>query len=59
MLFVSEECRNLIDCLRMWTGADGLKGAAKDPIDLLRYAATDDISFVDETAIGSYGGGSY
>jgi hypothetical protein len=59
MLFVSEECRNLIDCLRMWTGADGLKGAAKDPIDLLRYAATDDISFVDEAAMGSFGGGPY
>ena len=59
MLFISEECRNLIDCMRMWTGADGQKGAAKDPIDLVRYAATDDIEFVEPGAVGSWGGGSY
>lgn len=59
VLYISEECRNLIDCMRMWTGADGQKGAAKDPIDLLRYAATDDIGFVDLEAMVSVGGGGY
>lgn len=59
MLYISEECRNLIDCLRMWTGGDGLKGASKDLIDVLRYAATDDISFMEAGTLGSSGGGSY
>lgn len=59
VFYVSEECRNLIDCLRMWTGVDGQKGAAKDPIDLLRYAAKDDVGYVDPSVMGSEGGGSY
>jgi hypothetical protein len=59
VLYVSEECRNLIDCLRMWTGADGQKGAAKDPIDVLRYMAVDDIQYCDPNGMVSEGGGSY
>ena len=38
-LFISEECENLIYAMREWTGADGEKGASKDPIDCLRYLA--------------------
>lgn len=38
-LFISKECQNLIYCLKEWTGADGEKGATKDPIDCLRYLA--------------------
>jgi hypothetical protein len=38
-LFVSDKCQNLIYCLKEWTGADGEKGATKDPIDCLRYLA--------------------
>jgi hypothetical protein len=36
-LFISDKCQNLIYCLKEWTGADGEKGATKDPIDCLRY----------------------
>jgi len=36
-LFISDNCKNLIYCLKEWTGADGEKGATKDPIDCLRY----------------------
>ena len=36
-LFVTDNCKNLIYCLKEWTGADGDKGATKDPIDCLRY----------------------
>jgi hypothetical protein len=36
-LMVHAECHNLIYSLREWTGADGQKGASKDPIDALGY----------------------
>lgn len=38
-LYISEDCQNLIYCLREWTGQDGQKGASKDPVDCLRYLA--------------------
>jgi phage terminase large subunit-like protein len=46
-LFVSEDCQNLIYCLKEWTGQDGQKGASKDPIDCLRYLAVMDPEFED------------
>lgn len=36
-LFVSERCRNTIFALSYYTGADGQRGACKEPIDCLRY----------------------
>jgi hypothetical protein len=39
-LFISNACSNLIYSLKEWTGADGNKGACKDPLDCLRYALT-------------------
>lgn len=36
-IMVHEGCQNLIYSLREWTGADGQKGASKDPIDALGY----------------------
>jgi len=36
-LFVAESCRNLRWALANWTGADGEKGACKDPVDCLRW----------------------
>lgn len=36
-LMVHESCQNLIYSMREWTGADGQKGASKDPIDALGY----------------------
>ena len=38
-LYVHESCVNTIFALQNWTGRDGAKGACKDPIDTLRYAA--------------------
>lgn len=37
-LYIAAECRNLIFALEYWTGADGLKGATKDPVDCLAYS---------------------
>jgi hypothetical protein len=61
-LFVSERCQNLIYSLREWTGADGQKGASKDPIDCLGYLTVMNPEFVeaknmvwrDSGVIGSY-----
>lgn len=36
-LYISSDCENLLYALRTWTGADGNKGATKDPVDCLRY----------------------
>jgi hypothetical protein len=35
-MLVSEKCPNMIFALKNWTGEDGLHGACKDPIDILR-----------------------
>jgi len=58
-LFVSEECDNLIYSLREWTGADGDKGASKDPIDCLRYLAVMQPEEEDEATWKATRGGSY
>jgi hypothetical protein len=49
-MFVSSECPNLIYALREWTGKDGNKGACKDWIDLLRYAALAELTYIGEGA---------
>lgn len=36
-LMIHESCQNLIYSMREWTGADGQKGASKDPVDALGY----------------------
>jgi hypothetical protein len=36
-LMIHADCQNLIYSMREWTGADGQKGASKDPIDALGY----------------------
>jgi hypothetical protein len=56
--YVSSKCENLIWSLRTWTGADGLKGASKDPIDCLKGLAKMDIRPLPAGALGSYGGGT-
>lgn len=56
---VSSDCPNLIYALKTWTGADGEKGASKDPVDCLRGAAKRGIEFYDNTTLRSLGGGSY
>lgn len=46
-LFISENCKNLIYCMKEWTGADKDKGATKDPIDALRYLVVMHPEFVN------------
>jgi hypothetical protein len=58
-LYISDKCTNLIDCLRIWTGKEGDKGASKDFIDLLRYASMMDISDAAEHLQPMRQGGSY
>lgn len=36
-LFIAESCKNTIYALETWRNKEGLRGATKDPIDLLRY----------------------
>jgi hypothetical protein len=59
-LFISEECEQLIDCMQLWTGQGSEKEqSSKDPIDLLRYMATEDLDDLPAMRLGSEGGGSY
>ena len=46
-LFVSKDCTNTIYALKEWTGADGRKGALKDVVDVLRYAALADLQYLE------------
>lgn len=58
-LMISDACRNLIYCIREWTGADRDKGASKDPIDCLRYLVQEDQLRVSEQQLEVKSGGSY
>ncbi len=58
---VPRGCANSWDALQNWTGADGLKGARKDWIDLFHYAQRAAMRFVDVVAraaarVGGWGG---
>jgi hypothetical protein len=58
-LLISSRCEQLIDCLRIWTGADGQKGASKDFVDLLGFAAVADLDEWTPTMWQQKGGFSY
>ena len=58
-LFISEKCQNLIYSMREWTGSDGDKGAAKDPIDALRYIVVMNPCYENEESMRPSRGGSY
>jgi hypothetical protein len=58
-LFISDKCQNLIYSMREWTGSDGDKGAAKDPIDALRYIVVMNPVYEDSNSYKPLGGGSY
>jgi hypothetical protein len=47
---VPHGCANSWDALQNWTGADGLKGARKDWIDLFHYAQRAVMRFIDHAA---------
>jgi len=46
-LLFAENVGNTLFAVQTWTGADGAKGACKDPVDLLRYASLADLQNVD------------
>jgi len=56
-LQVHESCKNLIFACGVWTGADGQKGATKDPIDALRYFATLDLLGLSADGMAGTSGG--
>lgn len=56
-MFVSEECRNLIFALKVWTGADGGEGATKDPIDCVRMSFLKACGYVPRQREIGQGGG--
>lgn len=58
-LYISEDCKNLMWCLREWTGIDGEKGSSKDPIDALRYIAVMQPEHINPESYKAVGGGSY
>ncbi len=58
-LYISEDCGNLIYCLKEWTGTGGDKGATKDPIDCLRYLMIMNPEFQGNDSMKSWGGGAY
>lgn len=58
-LFIAESCKNTIFALETWKGSEGGKGATKDPIDILRYAALQGVGYVAPGSYESSGGGSY
>lgn len=60
-LFVSARCRNVIFAMQNWKGAEGLKGATKDPCDCVGYGEAAMLEYVEpRTARGPFydGGGS-
>ncbi len=59
-LFFSDECENTTDCVRIYTERCPEKdNAAKDPIDLLRYMATEDLQDEAGMVWECKGGGAY
>jgi len=48
---VSDRCQNIIWALQEYTGAGGPDEQAKDPIDVIRYAAVASIYFCDENTM--------
>jgi hypothetical protein len=58
-LYISENCQNLIWCMKEWTGADGNKGSSKDPVDLVRYLVLSGCNNVEGDILRPRGGGSY
>lgn len=58
-LYVSSECHQVIWALSNYTGRAGEKGACKDFVDLVRYAAMADLVHVGEGTFQGSGGGTY
>jgi hypothetical protein len=48
-MFFAESLQNTIFAMATWTGADGQKGACKDPVDLVRYAKLLGLEYIETT----------
>jgi hypothetical protein len=59
VLYVSEDCRQVIWALTNWTGNDGEKGACKDFVDCVRYLRMEEPRYVGGGTMKVTGGGSY
>lgn len=59
ILRIAASCKNTIFALKTWKNSEKGKGATKDPIDNLRYAALQGVGYVPADAYLSTGGGSY
>ena len=57
-LFISEECMNLIQCMKEYSGVSRDE-AWKDFIDCLRYAAVTPAEYVNDRKFMTHGGGGY
>ena len=57
--YVSDRCVNIITALQEYTGDGGADEAWKDPIDVIRYACIDGISYVDRNKTSAKRGGGY
>lgn len=55
-LFISDECKNLIFAMQIYTGLDGQHGATKDPIDCLRYLFKKDCQHIVKSGVSGIGG---
>lgn len=51
-------CQNIIWALKTWTGADGEKGASKDPVDVLKGLAKLDIRHIVPGSLGCVDSGT-
>jgi hypothetical protein len=59
-LFISSECQQVIDCLRLWKGQGPKKEqSSADFIDLLRYMVVEDLDDCADAPLVCRGGGSY
>jgi hypothetical protein len=56
-LQVVETCPNTIYALEHWSGADGQKGACKDPIDCVRGLFLSSVNYISEDMYSFQGGG--
>jgi len=57
--YISDRCENIITAFQEYTGDGGADEAWKDPIDVIRYACIDGISYVDSSRKTISRGGGY
>lgn len=59
LLYVSEDCQNVIWSLQHYTAHDGPKAACKDPIDAVRYMTLKKCEHVQASALKGFAGGGW